>query len=187
MASSTGRGGSRYCAGSTCDQGLHPGVLLRWPQPSRYLDMKPNAPSEIRGSFQSISTSVPGLRICEHLPHMSKWMHKVGIIRSVHHQATLHDSASIHALTGRPLEGPDRELFAPLPQFYPSFGSTVAWLAAIKSVMYPSLRYLMSFRRGANPVSRWRYVRRGFRSAVYRCRLAQPELSHRSVSVSARA
>ena len=90
-------------------------------------DMKPAAPAEIRGSFQSISTSVPGLRICEHLPHMSKWMHKVGIIRSVHHQATLHDSASIHALTGRPLEGPDRELFAPLPQVFPSLGSTVAW------------------------------------------------------------
>ena len=107
-------------------------------------DMKPNAPSEIRGSFQSISTSVPGFRICEHLPHMSKWMHKVGIIRSVHHQATLHDSASIHALTGRPLEGPDRELFAPLPQFYPSFGSTVAWARREQKcdVPYAALPYV---------------------------------------------
>ncbi len=107
-------------------------------------DMKPNAPSEIRGSFQSISTSVPGLQICEHLPRMSKWMHKVGLIRSVHHQATLHDSASIHALTGRPLEGPDRELFAPLPQFYPSFGSTVAWSKrdAKLDVPYAALPYI---------------------------------------------
>ncbi len=90
-------------------------------------DMKPQAPSEIRGSFQSISTSVPGLHICEHLPKMAKWMHKVAVVRSVHHEATLHDSASIHALTGRPLEGPDRELFAQLPQFYPSYGSAVTW------------------------------------------------------------
>ena len=44
------------------------------------------------------------------------------------HAASLHDSASIHALTGRPLDGPDRELFAPLPQFYPSYGSAVAAL-----------------------------------------------------------
>lgn len=90
-------------------------------------DMKPTAPVEVRGTFQSISTSVPGLQICEHLPYMARVMDKVAIIRSVHHLASLHDSASIHALTGRPLEGPDRELFAPIPQFYPSFGSAVSW------------------------------------------------------------
>ena len=31
-------------------------------------DMKPNAPAEIRGQFGSIATSVPGVRVCEHLP-----------------------------------------------------------------------------------------------------------------------
>ena len=46
-------------------------------------DMKPGAPVEIRGTFQPISTSVPGLQICEHLPHMSRVMDKVAIIRSV--------------------------------------------------------------------------------------------------------
>jgi Protein of unknown function (DUF1501) len=44
------------------------------------------------------------------------------------HQARLHDSASIHVLTGRPLEGPDRELFAPQPQFYPSHGGAVSYM-----------------------------------------------------------
>ncbi|MCC6510696.1 MAG: DUF1501 domain-containing protein [Pirellulaceae bacterium] len=107
-------------------------------------DMKPQAPAEIRGSFQSISTTVPGLHICEHLPRMARWMHKVAVIRSVHHQASLHDSASIHALTGRPLDGPDRELFAPLPQFYPSFGSTVAWARReqAQAVPYAALPYI---------------------------------------------
>jgi uncharacterized protein DUF1501 len=92
-------------------------------------DMKPSAPAEIRGEFKPISTSVPGLQICEHLPQLSKWMHKVALVRSMHHEARLHDSASIHALTGRPLEGPDRELFAPLQQLYPSYGSAVARFA----------------------------------------------------------
>lgn len=91
-------------------------------------DLKPAAPREVRGSFQPISTTVPGLQICEHLPQMARVMDKVAIIRSVHHNAHLHDSASIHALTGRPLDGPDRELFAPLPQFYPSYGSAFSWL-----------------------------------------------------------
>ncbi len=91
-------------------------------------DLKPEAPSEVRGDFQPIETSVPGLYVCEHLPKMARQMHHVAQIRSVTHQARLHDSASIHALTGRPLEGPDRELFAPQPQTYPSYGSAVSYL-----------------------------------------------------------
>src|SRR5262245_41544725 len=30
-------------------------------------DMKPHAPSEVRGEFRTTATVVPGLRICEHL------------------------------------------------------------------------------------------------------------------------
>jgi hypothetical protein len=82
----------------------------------------------VRGEFRPIRTTVPGVTVCEHLPHLARLMHKVAQVRSVHHNARLHDSASIHALTGRPLDGPDRELFAPLPQFYPSYGSAVAYL-----------------------------------------------------------
>lgn len=89
-------------------------------------DLKPLAPAEVRGDFQPIATSAPGIFISEHLPHLAKWMHKAAIIRSVTHQARLHDSASIHALTGRPLAGPDRELFEPTPQVYPSYGSVIA-------------------------------------------------------------
>ena len=91
-------------------------------------DLKPNAPAEVRGEFRPIATTVPGLQVCEHLPRMARWMHKAALIRSMTHQARLHDSASIHALTGRPLDGPDRELFTPLPQVYPSHGSAVAYL-----------------------------------------------------------
>lgn len=91
-------------------------------------DLKPHAPAEVRGDFQPIATSVSGLQISEHLPKMATRMHHVALVRSVTHQARLHDSASIHALTGRPLEGPDRELFAPQLQTNPSFGSAVAYL-----------------------------------------------------------
>src|SRR5438128_87446 len=31
-------------------------------------DMKPDAPAEIRGEFDPIQTSVPGIQVCEHLP-----------------------------------------------------------------------------------------------------------------------
>lgn len=86
-------------------------------------DPKPNAPADVRGEFTTIETSVPGLRICEHLPHIARVMHHIGLVRSMSHAARLHDSGSIHMLTGRPLEGPDRELFAPTPQYFPSHGS----------------------------------------------------------------
>src|SRR3569833_3409491 len=34
------------------------------------LDLKPNAPAEVRGEFQPIATNVPGIQICEHLPEL---------------------------------------------------------------------------------------------------------------------
>src|SRR6188768_3957382 len=35
-------------------------------------DPKPDAPLEIRGKFQPISTAVSGTQICEHLPRVAK-------------------------------------------------------------------------------------------------------------------
>jgi len=100
-------------------------------------DPKPDAPAEVRGDFKPIATSAPGVRVSEHLPRLSKLMHKIALVRSAHHAARLHDSGSIHVLTGRPLEGPDRELFAPLPQQYPSYGSAVAALGLGRSAEVP--------------------------------------------------
>lgn len=91
-------------------------------------DMKPDAPAEVRGEFKPIDTTVPGLQVCEHLPRMARLMHRTALVRTMTHQARLHDSASIHALTGRPLDGPDRELFAPQPQFFPSIGGAVTYM-----------------------------------------------------------
>src|SRR2546430_358386 len=34
-------------------------------------DMKPDAPAEVRGEFQSIATSVAGFHVCEHLPRLA--------------------------------------------------------------------------------------------------------------------
>ena len=92
------------------------------------LDMKPNAPQEIRGEFKPISTSVPGIQVSEHLPHTARVMHHVAIIRSMHHTNRLHDSASTETLTGRQSPQGDREEFAPMPQFYPCHGSTISYM-----------------------------------------------------------
>src|SRR6185295_7415888 len=40
-------------------------------------DMKPDAPSEIRGKYTPIKTNVTGLHICELMPNMAQTMNKV--------------------------------------------------------------------------------------------------------------
>ena len=91
-------------------------------------DLKPLAPSTVRGEFNPIDTTVPGIQICEHLPQMARVMHHCAIVRSMHHTNRLHDSASTEVFTGRQgLQG-DREEFAPIPQFFPSHGAVVSHL-----------------------------------------------------------
>ncbi len=73
-------------------------------------DMKPAAPREVRGPFQSIATSVPGLRVGEHMPHAARVMDRLAIVRGMHHPMTNHNAAAFTALCGRdPLKG-DLEL-----------------------------------------------------------------------------
>jgi len=47
------------------------------------VDLKMDAPSEVRGEFKPISTKVPGIQICEHLPKIAKLTDKLTIIRSM--------------------------------------------------------------------------------------------------------
>jgi Protein of unknown function (DUF1501) len=47
------------------------------------LDLKPDAPAEIRGEFRPIATTVPGLDICELLPRLAAVAHKLTVIRSL--------------------------------------------------------------------------------------------------------
>jgi len=47
------------------------------------LDMKPAAPREVRGEFQPISTSVPGIQISEHLPRLARRLYRLSLVRSM--------------------------------------------------------------------------------------------------------
>lgn len=91
-------------------------------------DLKPHAPAEVRGEFKPIATTVPGLFVSEHLPKMARVMHKVALIRSMHHQNRLHDSASTEALTGRQAPTGDREEFTPIKQVFPAYGASLSYL-----------------------------------------------------------
>jgi hypothetical protein len=63
------------------------------------VDLKPDAPSEIRGEFKPISTSVPGIQICEHLPMLAQRMDRFSIIRSLVGARDRHEA--FQCMTGR--------------------------------------------------------------------------------------
>jgi hypothetical protein len=65
--------------------------LLGGPSHIDMFDLKPQAPAEIRGEFNSIATSVPGLQICELLPNLARLMHKACLIRTFSHGFNSHD------------------------------------------------------------------------------------------------
>jgi Protein of unknown function (DUF1501) len=88
-------------------------------------DLKPDAPAEVRGPFRPIATAVPGVRVCEHLPHCARVMHKLAVVRSLHHPMRNHNSAAVEALCGRtPLRG-DLELLADDANGFPCYGAVV--------------------------------------------------------------
>jgi hypothetical protein len=62
-------------------------------------DLKMDAPSEIRGEFKPISTTVPGMQICEHLPLLAKLADKYTVIRSMVGAEDNH--YAVQCLTGR--------------------------------------------------------------------------------------
>ena len=64
-------------------------------------DMKPAAPSGVRGEFNPIKTSAPGMEICEHLPELAKRAHKFALVRSMTHPSNDHSASHHIMLTGR--------------------------------------------------------------------------------------
>lgn len=63
-------------------------------------DMKPDAPSEVRGPFRPIKTRVPGVEFCELLPEMAKVADRLTIHRGFNHPNNDHYAAAHWVLTG---------------------------------------------------------------------------------------
>jgi hypothetical protein len=91
-------------------------------------DLKPDAPVEIRGKYQSISTKVPGTRIGELLPRMSRCMDKVALIRSGAHNNDHHETATNWVMSGR---------FGSAFGDYPAIGAVVAHELGFRGTLPP--------------------------------------------------
>ena len=73
-------------------------------------DMKPRMSGEVRGNYDPVSTSVPGLQLSDRLPKLSQCADKFSLIRSMHSYTSRHGEGDVHIMCGSPL---DRNLQAP--------------------------------------------------------------------------
>ncbi len=78
------------------------------------VDLKPAAPVEIRGEFQPISTKVPGIQFCEHLPRLAGVADRLAVVRSLEGCVDRHESHMCYS--GYPSN-------SPVSGGRPSFGS----------------------------------------------------------------
>ena len=92
-------------------------------------DMKPKAPSEIRGPYFPSATTVPGFELSDQLPLLSQHTDKFSLIRSMHTFTSKHGEGDVHIMCGTPvdknLQGPgvgsvlakQQPQLAPVPPF----------------------------------------------------------------------
>ena len=103
-------------------------LLFLYGSPSQLetFDVKPDAVENVRGQFGTIPTAVPGFRVGELLPHTSRVMDKVAVVRSLTHPHPIHGVA--YATTGVPAIDVAMELSPHDGRHWPFVGSVVSYL-----------------------------------------------------------
>ncbi len=92
-------------------------------------DMKPDAPSGIRGPFNPIASRTPGLRVCELLPRLAALSDQYAVVRTLNHNQNDHNACH-YIQTGHPLPPAERgaaNVNATVKD-WPAMGSVVEYL-----------------------------------------------------------
>lgn len=105
-------------------------------------DPKRDAPTEFRGPFNSMATSVPGLHVSELLPRHARIAQKFTLLRSMAHTGGGHPAGSLQLLSG----DPDRQ--DKLVPVRPDFMSVASYLRADPQRQMP-------YYVGVNPISNY--------------------------------
>ena len=118
--------------------------------PTHYetFDPKPDSPSDVRGKFDPIPTTVPGVQFCETVPRLAKTLDKMAVIRSICHKDPNHGGGNHYMMTGAPTPVPVN--CGSSVSFHPSFGSVVSNLRGISDGL-PAYATLPRKSRSAGP------------------------------------
>ena len=119
-------------AGKAPARGKAVSCILLWMQggPSHIdtFDPKPDAPVEIRGEFDTVPTTLPGVRVCEHLPLLARQTDKFSIIRGHDPRNGSHGTADHLMMSGHPFNA---------SLAFPCYGSVVAKERGYPGAMFP--------------------------------------------------
>ena len=121
-------------------------------------DMKPDAPVEFRGEFNSIATRMPGVQICEYMPKIAERMDRMALIRSMTGTVDSHDGAI--CATGYP-PGNMKNLGG-----RPNIGSVVSKLQEPTNGNVPTAVAMIS---GYNPSEQAYFRSAGFLGPTFDC------------------
>ncbi|MBI2808742.1 MAG: DUF1501 domain-containing protein [Planctomycetes bacterium] len=103
-------------------------LLYLYGSPSQLetFDVKPDAPSGIRGELGTIASAIPGFRIGELLPGVARVIDQTTVVRSMTHPYPVHGVA--YATTGLPDPRGSLEVSPRDPAHWPFIGSVVDYL-----------------------------------------------------------
>ncbi len=124
-------------------------------------DLKPEAPSEVRGEFRPIASSAPGIWLGEHIPQVAAAADRLTIVRSVTHPDNTHTIAMHYMLTGVRHARPDTNPRNQATDF-PCFGAVLQYLRAGQGTLPAGI----SLNAPANQVSANNHIFPGFFAGV---------------------
>ncbi len=105
--------------GALAETGAKAAIFINLPGGPSHMDtfdLKPDAPSEYRGTFNPTKTNVPGVEFSEHLPKLAQCADKFVILRGVSHTLGAHRLGQEYVNTGnKPLASLE----------YPGYGPVV--------------------------------------------------------------
>lgn len=102
--------------------------LFGGPSQLETFDLKPEAPSTLRGPFKPIASRTPELRISEVLPRLAGVSDKFCVVRTMTHTWNDHSTAGHYIQTGRPWHVPIGAGFNATEKDWPAHGSVVDYL-----------------------------------------------------------
>ncbi len=105
-------------------------------------DPKDGVPSDVKSSFSTIKSKVPGMEVTELLPRLAEVTDRLTFIRSMSYTPNglfNHTAAHYQMLTGYTADrvSPSGQLEPPSPKDYPNFGSNIVRLRPPEVAMLP--------------------------------------------------
>lgn len=102
-------------------------------------DMKPDAPSEIRGEFKPVATKTVGIQVCEHLPKLANISDKWSLVRSLTHPYEEHSQGHMVMLSGRTDLPTGFDFNKPKPTDHPSIAAIAGQQTQSKNNLPPAI------------------------------------------------